>query len=168
MTNFIQDGETIEYTNAGSAISAGDVVVIGKLAGIAAVDIAASTGVGTVCLEGVFNVPKNTSTAFTLGAQLFWDGTEVTNDPTDTPLGTAHEAAAEAATTINVKLAAAGDNVPQAAVVAFTAGTNLTGVDGAGSNAAPLVGTETRLDSLDTAVAAILTALKNAGLMASA
>jgi hypothetical protein len=56
----------------------------------------------------------------------------------------------------------------KAAVVAFSAGSNLVGVDGAASNAAPLAGTETRLDALDTAVGAILTALKNAGVMASA
>ncbi len=55
----------------------------------------------------------------------------------------------------------------QAAVVSYTAGTNLVGVDGTGSNAAPLAGTETRLDAIDTALAAILTSLKNAGLMAS-
>lgn len=56
--------------------------------------------------------------------------------------------------------------VNQSAVVAYTAGTNLVGVDGAGSNAAPLAGTETRLDAIDVALAAIIAALQAAGLMA--
>lgn len=60
----------------------------------------------------------------------------------------------------------AGAN-PQAAVVAAITSTNLTGVDGTGSNAAPLAGTETRLDAIESKINAILTALKNAGLMAS-
>lgn len=157
MTNFIQDGDTIEYVNAGSAISAGDVVVIGKLVGIAVTDIAATTGVGTVSLEGVFNVPKHVGTAFTQGAQLFWDGTEVTNDPTDTPLGTAHDAAGSSDATINAKLLASGDSTPQAAVVAA-----VTTADG--SDAAT---TQALANALKTSVNAILTSLKNAGLMAS-
>lgn len=37
---------------------------------------------------------------------------------------------------------------------------NLTGVDGTGSNAAPLAGTETRLDALETTVNAILALLR--------
>ena len=160
MTNFIQDGDTIEYSNSGSAISAGDVVVIGKLLGVAVTDIAATTGVGTVALEGVFNLPKNTSLAITQGDQLFWDTTpgEVTKTATDIPLGTAHESAASDATTVNVKLAAAGDNVPQAAVVAAEATAN-------GSDAAT---TQALANALKTKVNAILTALKDAGLMASA
>lgn len=53
-----------------------------------------------------------------------------------------------------------------ASAVSFSAGSNLTGVDGAGSNAAPLAGTETRLDAIDTAIAAIIANLQAAGLMA--
>ena len=55
---------------------------------------------------------------------------------------------------------------PQAATVAAISGVNLVGVDGTGSNAAPLAGTETRLDAIESKINAILTALKNAGLMA--
>lgn len=85
-------------------------------------------------------------------------------------------------------------NISVPAVAGFSPGANLVGVDGTGSNAAPLAGTETRLDALDTAVDAlvdavntcaiasgvetrldnleskvnaILTALKDAGLMAT-
>ena len=44
--------------------------------------------------------------------------------------------------------------------------TNLTGVNGSGNNAAPLAGTESRLDVLESKVDAVITALKNANLMA--
>lgn len=49
-----------------------------------------------------------------------------------------------------------------ASVPADLSSTNLTGVDGAGSNAAPLAGTETRLDALEAKVNAILAILRNA------
>ena len=58
----------------------------------------------------------------------------------------------------------AGGNTPAATVAAITS-SNLVGVDGTGSNAAPLAGTETRLDAIETKINAILTALKDAGLM---
>ena len=58
-----------------------------------------------------------------------------------------------------------GGNAVAATVAAITS-INLVGVDGTGSNAAPLVGTETRLDALEVKVNAILTSLKAAGLMA--
>ncbi len=183
MTNFIQDGETLEYSNSGSAIAAGDVVVVGKLVGIAATDIAATTGVGTVCIEGVFNVPKNTSLAITQGDQLFWDADpgEVTKTATDYPMGTAHEAAASDATTVNVKLAAGGDSTPQAAVVAAL--TDNSGGAAADGTIAAITLTEpanlaaqtvinaqlaAAVKELATKVNAIITALKDAGLMASA
>jgi hypothetical protein len=59
-----------------------------------------------------------------------------------------------------------GANAQAASVALFGATTNLVGVDGTGNNAAPLAGTETRLDNIEAKINAILTALKNAGLMA--
>lgn len=53
-----------------------------------------------------------------------------------------------------------------AAHVADITSSNLVGVDGTGSNAAPLAGTETRLDALEAKVNAILAALQAATLMA--
>lgn len=167
--NFIQCGDTMKWTNStGSAVAAGDVVIIGSLAGVALVDIA-DGATGTVQVEGVFELPKDTPLAISQGDELFWNTTddEVTKTATDKPVGTAHEGAGSADTTVLVKLYGRGNGTATAANVTFSAGSNLVGVDGAGSNAAPLAGTETRLDALDTAVAAILTSLKNAGLMAS-
>jgi predicted RecA/RadA family phage recombinase len=167
--NFIQCGDTLEYANSsGSTITAGSVVVIGSLAGVALNDIPDGES-GTVMVEGVFKLTKVTGTAFSQGDELFWDSgnTRLNKTATDKPIGTAHEAAGSSDTTAMVKLYGRGNGTATAAVVTFSAGSNLSGVDGTGSNAAPLAGTETRLDALDTAVAAILTSLKNAGLMAS-
>jgi hypothetical protein len=50
-------------------------------------------------------------------------------------------------------------------VAAIGTTTNLVGVDGTGSNAAPLAGTEARLDALEAKMDALLAALKAAGLM---
>lgn len=42
---------------------------------------------------------------------------------------------------------------------------NLVGVDGTGSNAAPLAETESRLDAVEAKIDAVIAALKAAGLM---
>lgn len=69
-----QEGETINYSNSGSAIAAGDVVVMGNIIGIALVDIAATTGTGAIAVEGVFSgVPKVTAAVFVQGEKLIWD-----------------------------------------------------------------------------------------------
>lgn len=83
-TNYIQDGDVLTYSNAGSVITAGSVVAIGSLIGIALTDIAATSGSGSVQLRGVFSVPKVTGTAWTQGAKLLWDASAAKFD-----LGTA-------------------------------------------------------------------------------
>lgn len=60
-----------------------------------------------------------------------------------------------------------GANAQAAAVAAIGATSNLVGVDGTGSNAAPLVGTEARLDAIEAKVDAVIAALKAASLMAT-
>lgn len=69
-----QEGKTINYINSGSAITAGSVVAIGHMIGIALVDIAATTGTGAVAIEGVFSgIPKVTGAVFVQGEKLLWD-----------------------------------------------------------------------------------------------
>ncbi len=168
MTNLVQPGATMEYENAGSAISSGDIVPLGDRVGIAMVDIPATTGQGSLSLEGVYSAPKDGDEAFSQGDALFYDSADGTMTKTaagNTPAGIAFEAAESAATSCIVQIC---PQPKRAANVAYSAGSNLVGVDGTSSNAAPVVGTETRLDAIDTAIAAILTALKNAGLMKNA
>lgn len=56
---------------------------------------------------------------------------------------------------------------PAAAIAALGTTTALTGVDGTGSNAAPLVGTEARLDAIEAKIDAVIAAMKAAGTMAT-
>lgn len=65
-----QGGATLDYT-PGSAVTAGDVVLLGTKVCIAPLDIAASTK-GSIATEGVWNVPT-TTTAIALGDRLYWD-----------------------------------------------------------------------------------------------
>ncbi|MFT5766742.1 MAG: putative RecA/RadA family phage recombinase [Halioglobus sp.] len=97
--NYKQVGNTLQYSNAGSAISSGDVVVVGDLVGIAETAIDATTGVGTVNVEGVFEVACNTADVIAAGQTLVWD--------------------ASASEFVDANTPASGDNT--GGVVAFTA-----------------------------------------------
>lgn len=66
-------GETIQYTNTGSAITGGDVVIVGNLVCIAAEDIAASTGVGTLWVTGRHAATKATGAAIGQGETVIYD-----------------------------------------------------------------------------------------------
>ena len=73
LAKYIQRGHSIDYT-PDTDVAAGDVVIIGDLAGIAKLDIKAGT-LGALALVGVFDIPKATgdSTAIAAGAIVFWD-----------------------------------------------------------------------------------------------
>lgn len=70
-TTFKQDGKVIQYT-AGADISAGAVVKIGNVLGIALTDIA-NGATGSVALEGVFSAPKVSAAVIAQGESLTWD-----------------------------------------------------------------------------------------------
>lgn len=72
MDNFISKGKTVDWTNGGSAVASGAVVIIGDLVGIAATAIAAGA-VGAVWIEGVFEVACNADDVITQGQELDWD-----------------------------------------------------------------------------------------------
>jgi len=115
-TNFVQEGGTISWTNGtGDAVVSGQVVAIGNILGVAAVDIA-NGAVGTVYVEGVFTCPKAsgaTTHDFAQGAAVYWDasagkfektgtGTLATGDLSGSAV--AWEAAASTATTAKIKI----------------------------------------------------------------
>lgn len=173
MKNFVQDGKIIEYANAGSAILSGAVVAISGIGcGVALQDIAATTGVGSVAFEGIYSIPK-VAGAVSFGARVYWNGTAATTTAsTNTLIGFCAKAALSGDANVIVKLMVLGDTDPgqltQAAFVAPLGSTsNLVGVDGTGSNAAPVVGTESRLDAIEAKVDAALASLVAAGLMAA-
>lgn len=72
-TNYVYEGKRLSYTNTGSAISAGDVVVVGKLLCVALEDIAATTGTGELATEGVWEIPKVDAAVITQGQSITWD-----------------------------------------------------------------------------------------------
>lgn len=79
---FIQEGASIDYTPV-SAVSAGQVVLIGTIPMIAKLDIAAGA-LGALATEGVFDVAKKTG-ALSAGDAAYWD---VDADPVGGSAGT--------------------------------------------------------------------------------
>jgi len=69
----------IDYT-PGSAVTAGNVVVLGSIVAVSVTDIAANEK-GSLAISGLFRVPKITG-AITVGSKIYWDpaGTPVTGD----------------------------------------------------------------------------------------
>ena len=72
MKNFVQPGDSMPYTNGGSDITAGSVVVTGNQIGVASVDIA-SGATGELRMSGVFTLPKVSGAVFVAGEKLLWD-----------------------------------------------------------------------------------------------
>lgn len=111
-SKYVQPGEVINWTNGtGSAVAAGAVVVVGKILGVALVDIAAAA-TGSVQITGVFTVPKVTTAVIPQGSHLLWDvsagkfdvgtATAATGDVSGPP-AVAFAAAGNGDTTLNVK-----------------------------------------------------------------
>ena len=72
----VQEGDVIDYVNAGAAITSGSGVMISaNLVGVAEVDIPATTGVGAVVVEGVHSMAKLNTDDFTQGQKVNWNDT---------------------------------------------------------------------------------------------
>jgi len=72
-TNQTQRGDVMAYTNSGSAITSGSAVVMASRIGVALTDIAATTGVGSVAVEGVFELAALSTQTWAHGDLLYWD-----------------------------------------------------------------------------------------------
>lgn len=70
--NYVQPGNVLDYTNTGSAIVAGALVVIGGLLAVALDDIA-NGATGPVQIKGVFTLPKVSGAVIGQGESLTWD-----------------------------------------------------------------------------------------------
>lgn len=79
---YYAEGESIDYTPS-SAVTAGDVVVIGSIVGIPANDIAANAK-GSLTIRGLHKVPKTTA-AWLVGGDVHWNAT---GDPDGGTAGT--------------------------------------------------------------------------------
>jgi predicted RecA/RadA family phage recombinase len=71
MKNFVQPGAQVRVT-APYNTAAGQGVLVGSLFGIAA-DAALSTEEVEIVTEGVFDIAKAASQAWTVGARIYWD-----------------------------------------------------------------------------------------------
>jgi predicted RecA/RadA family phage recombinase len=69
-TRYQSSAGEIDYT-PGSAVTGGDVIVLGSMIGVATQDIAANAK-ASLALEGVFKVPKITG-ANAVGTLVYWD-----------------------------------------------------------------------------------------------
>lgn len=80
---FVQDGESVDYTPV-TAVSAGQVVVIGSITGVAKLDIAANALGSLVVAGGVFDVAKVTG-SISIWNLVYWDAD---GDPLNGTAGT--------------------------------------------------------------------------------
>jgi len=71
MKNFIQKGDSLNVT-APAAVSSGDGVKLGQIFGVAVTDAANGADL-VIKTEGVFELDKVGSQAWTIGALVYWD-----------------------------------------------------------------------------------------------
>ena len=108
MKNFLQDGDVLTVT-APYDVDSGDGCLVGSLFGVAAFD-ADSAGMVEIVTEGVFNLAKTTSQAWTVGQKMYWDdsGKKVTSTSSSNKLiGVATKVAGSNDTTGHVMLTGA-------------------------------------------------------------
>lgn len=105
MARFVQEGEAIDYT-PGSAVAAGDVVLMGSVGiGVAQTAIAANVK-GSLIVDGVIEHAK-ASGAISAYAKVYWDNTNKVLTATssgNTLAGYAVAAAASGDATVTIKL----------------------------------------------------------------
>lgn len=111
--NYIQPGNTITWTNedvTGAVdVASGDGVVAGSLFGIAQGDIAIGSD-GELALIGVFQLPKVSAQAWTVGERIYWvaaDANATATAGSNKLIGVAIEPAANPSATGKVRLSAA-------------------------------------------------------------
>jgi predicted RecA/RadA family phage recombinase len=124
-SKYIQEGETLDWSNGtGAAVASDDVVVVGNhRLGIALAAIAIAA-VGAVRICGIFQLAKNTSDAVVEGQKLWWDATneEVINAPAINSyfIGYAADAELAATATVKVQLAPFSEEGPRVLTLAAT------------------------------------------------
>lgn len=105
-SKYIQREICMDYT-PDEDVSAGDIVVVGDICGVARLDIKAGE-LGTLLLRGIVEVPKRSTVALNAGAKVWWATGEklaVVTASTYPVLGYTLEAAPEGTTSVKVMLA---------------------------------------------------------------
>lgn len=104
-TKYVMSGEVVDYV-AGSAISSGQVVLMGMRIGVALAAIASGAS-GAVRVKGIFTIAKLSTDVVTQGALLYWDNTNFRLTLTsagNTLAGYATKAAGNGVTTVEINL----------------------------------------------------------------
>ncbi len=105
MKNYIQTGDNLTLP-APYDVDSGDGALVGSIFGVAAGDAATGEDVDLVT-RGVFELPKTSALAISVGDKLYWDNTAklVNKTSTDnTLIGVAVSAAVNPSATVNVRL----------------------------------------------------------------
>jgi len=69
--SYVQKGDILDYTAGGTAVAAGEVVVLGVLVGVAPRPIAANS-LGAVAVDGVYALPCATGATGAQGSAINW------------------------------------------------------------------------------------------------
>lgn len=104
MKTYQQPGDTLTVP-APSAVSSGDGVKVGVLFGVAVYDADSGDDV-EIATKGVYELPKTSAQAWTVGAAIYWTGSAATTATTagNLLIGVAAEAAANPSSTGMVRL----------------------------------------------------------------
>lgn len=106
MKNFIQTGDVVPVTAPAGGVVSGNGVIIGSLFGVA--DHSAAEGAPVqLATRGVFDLPKTSAQAWTLGAKVYWDagnGVATTTASGNSLIGVALAAAANPSAVGSVRL----------------------------------------------------------------
>jgi len=163
MTNFVQNGYVLNFTNGGTAIVGGSVVIVGNYIGVAPSDIAANVA-GELALLGVYTLAKTNPLTISQGDKLYYNAGSglITKTASDTPIGSAWLAAGSTAATVQVKLLgnAVDFDAANATVATFVAQI-------ATANATDLATSEALANQCKASINSLLTSLINAGVMAA-
>jgi predicted RecA/RadA family phage recombinase len=106
MRNFIQPGDTLTVPAPTGGVLSGGMVIIGSLIGIATATAAVGVPVA-VKTTGVFELPKVSAQAWTIGVPIYWDGTAgnaTTTSTSNTLIGYASEVAANPSSVGRVRI----------------------------------------------------------------
>ena len=74
MRNFIQRGEVVTVPAPAGGVLSGNGVIVGSIFGVAAYTTLEGNDL-EVTVEGVFDLPKTSAQAWTVGAPIYWDAT---------------------------------------------------------------------------------------------
>lgn len=168
MKNFKQEGDTLSLIAPSGGVTSGIGVLIGAIFVVAQVTAAAGlpfSGRRVGVIEHAAATHATTQ-AMSPGDIAYWDATAKLITKTaagNTPVGVVTKAKVSTVAVVDIvlvpRLAAAGGAIADLALAA------LTGVDGTGSNAAPLAGVNTAFTALNAKINAIITALELAGIV---